>query len=390
MIKIIHPIAGAIAILMIAAFWLSTVLSELIGSPAMVVTVKTAIPWGFLVLIPALAATGGSGFTLANGQRTGLIGKKLRRMPLIAANGILILIPAALFLASKARAAEFDTVFYAVQTLELVAGATNLTLLGLSMRDGLLLTRWRRRSFLRPASSFTTSLVARDEVAKGTVAFHVKKPDRFEFLAGQAVYVTLPNSVESDAGGRVRIFSIASPPQDPELAIATRLRDTSFKRGLMGLPLRTAVEIEGPYGDLSLHKDSARPAVFLAGGIGITPFRSMILDAMKRGLPHRLFLFYSNRSPEESAFLGELIEVATRNPRFKLIATITETGGARTDWPIERGRITREMIVTHVGDVVTPVYYVAGPPAMVSAMETLLRSAGVKSEDVHAEVFTGY
>ena len=390
MIKIIHPIAGAIAILTIASFWLSTVLSELFGSPPMVVTVKAAIPWGFLVLIPALAATGGSGFAMAKGQRTGLIGRKLRRMPLIAANGILILIPAALFLASKARAAEFDTAFYAVQTLELVAGATNLTLLILSMRDGLNLTRWRRRSFLRPAQAFSTSLVARDEVAKGTVTFHVKKPDEFEFLAGQAVYVTLSNSAESDAEGRVRIFSIASPPQDPELVIATRSRDTSFKRGLMGLPLGTAIEIEGPYGDLSLHEDPARPAVFLAGGIGVTPFRSMILDVTKRGLPHGLFLFYSNRSPEEAAFLSELIEIAKRNPRFKLIATMTETGGTRTDWPMERGRITREMIVKHVGDVATPVYYVAGPPAMVSAMETLLRGAGVKGEDLYAEIFTGY
>lgn len=391
MTKIIHPIAGAIAILTIALFWLSTVLSELFGSPAMVTTIKTAIPWGFLALIPALAATGGSGFAMAKGQRTGLIGTKLRRMPLIAANGILILIPAALFLASKARTAEFDTAFYAVQTLELVAGAANLALLGLSMRDGLSLTRWRRSSLLRPAPAFSTSLVARDEVTKGTVVFHVKKPDKLEFSAGQAVYMTLPNSVGSDAEGRVRIFSIASPPQDPELVIATRLRDTSYKRALIHLPLgTTAVEIEGPYGDLSLHEDPTRPAVFLAGGIGVTPFRSMILDATKRGLPHRLFLFYSNRRPEEAAFLGELTEIEKQNPRFKLIATMTETDGIRTDWRGERGRITREMIVKHVGDVATPVYYVAGPPAMVSAMETLLRGAGVKGEDVHAEVFTGY
>ncbi|MDF0650553.1 MAG: FAD-dependent oxidoreductase [Nitrospira sp.] len=388
MIKIIHPVAGAIAMLTIAVFWLSTVFSELFGSPAIVTTVKTAIPWGFLVLIPALAATGGSGFAMAKGQRTGLFGTKLRRMPLIAANGILILIPAALFLASKARAAEFDTAFYAVQTLELAAGATNFALLGLSMRDGLNVTRWRRRSFLRPAPTFLTSLVARDEIAKGTVAFHVKKPDRLEFTAGQAVYMTLTNSTESDAEGRVRIFSIASPPQDPELVITTRFRDTSFKRGLMGLPLGTAIEIEGPYGDLSLHEDSARPAVFLAGGIGVTPFRSMILDATKRELPHRLFLFYSNRRPEEAAFLGELTEIEKRNPRFKLIATMTETNGPRTDWSGGRGHITQEMIITHVGDVTSPVYYVAGPPAMVSAMETLLRSAGAR--DVRAEVFSGY
>jgi hypothetical protein len=137
MIKIIHPVAGALAILTIATFWLSTALTELFASEAVVTTVKTTIPWGFLLLIPALMAAGGSGFTLAKGRRTGLAGAKIRRMPLIAANGILVLIPAALFLASKARAAEFDTRFYAVQALELTAGAANIALLGLNIRDGL-------------------------------------------------------------------------------------------------------------------------------------------------------------------------------------------------------------------------------------------------------------
>jgi hypothetical protein len=138
MIKIVHPIAGALAILTIATFWLSTALSELFGTQAVVTAVKTAIPWGFLLLIPSLAATGGSGFVLAKGRRAGLVGAKIKRMPLIA-NGIFVLIPSALFLAFKAKAAEFDAVFYTVQALELAAGATNITLLGVNMRDGLAL-----------------------------------------------------------------------------------------------------------------------------------------------------------------------------------------------------------------------------------------------------------
>jgi hypothetical protein len=139
MTKIVHPIAGALAILTIATFWLSTTLSELFGTQAVVTAVKTAIPWGFLLLIPSLAAAGGSGFVLAKGRRAGLVGAKIKRMPLIAANGILVLIPSALFLAFKAKAAEFDAVFYTVQALELTAGATNITLLGLNMWDGLAL-----------------------------------------------------------------------------------------------------------------------------------------------------------------------------------------------------------------------------------------------------------
>ena len=146
MLKVVHPVAGMIAILTIATFWLSTAISELFLSEAAVVAVKTAIPWGFLILIPALAAVGGSGFALAKGRRAGLVGAKVKRMPIIAANGILILIPAALFLAYKASHAEFDSIFYAVQALELAAGAINISLLGLNMRDGLKMKgRLRRR-----------------------------------------------------------------------------------------------------------------------------------------------------------------------------------------------------------------------------------------------------
>lgn len=145
--KLIHPIAGAIALLTIATFWLSTALSEVAGSKEAIVTVKTAIPWGFLLLVPALAVTGGTGFSLARGRKVGLVAAKLKRMPFIAVNGLLVLIPCALFLASKAKAGEFDTAFYGVQALELIAGAANLILLCLNMRDGFRMTgRWKVRT----------------------------------------------------------------------------------------------------------------------------------------------------------------------------------------------------------------------------------------------------
>lgn len=148
MIKIIHPLAGILAMCTIAILWLSTVLAELFGTNTIIVLVKTMIPWGFFVLIPALISVGGSGVYLAKGRKSGVIGNKLNRMPFIAANGIMVLIPSALFLASKASSGEFDTSFYIVQIIELLAGATNLILLGLNMRDGLKLTRWKRQKDL--------------------------------------------------------------------------------------------------------------------------------------------------------------------------------------------------------------------------------------------------
>lgn len=145
MVKTIHPIAGGVALCTIACFWLSTAISELFLGAAAVTTVKTLIPWGFFLLVPALAAAGGSGFRLGRGWRGPLVGAKRKRMPFIAANGVLILIPSALFLASRAEAGAFDTAFYLVQGVELLAGAANIALLGLNMRDGFRLTNRPRQ-----------------------------------------------------------------------------------------------------------------------------------------------------------------------------------------------------------------------------------------------------
>jgi ferredoxin-NADP reductase len=257
------------------------------------------------------------------------------------------------------------------------------------MRDGMKLTQWRRRSFLRPATIWRTSVVGSEDVAKDTKAFHFKKPDGFRFDAGQSIYVALPHLTPTDTKGRVRTFSIASAPQDAELVIATRLTEAAFKRNLESLPLGSSVEIEGPYGDLTLHNDTDRPAVFLAGGIGITPFRSIIRDATERSLPYNLYFFYSNRRPEDAAFLSEMRELERRSSRFKLVATVTDAG-TDAGWSGERGYLTPEMIAKHVADITKPIYYLAGPPAMISAMETVLRNAGVRRENVRAEAFSGY
>lgn len=386
MLKIVHPVAGAIALLTIVTFWVSTAGSELFGSEAAVVAVKTAVPWGLLVLIPALAAASGSGFAWSKGLREGLVGKKLRRMPVIAANGILILVPAALFLASKARAGAFDTPFYLVQAIELTAGATNIVLLSLQMRDGMALTRWRRGSFLKPGTIYSTRLLAKEEVAHETVAFHLVKPDGFTFKAGQAVYLTLPAPREGDKKGRMRTFSIASAPEDSDLMIATRMTASAFKRALAELQVGSSIELEGPYGDLTLHADATRPAVFLAGGIGITLFRSMIREDLRRGPTRDLTLFYSNRSVQDAAFLSELQALARDNARFSLVTAISDA----MDWQGERGPIKREMIEKYIGALAGPVFYIAGPPAMVGAMAAMLQDAGVRPENIRAEAFLGY
>ena len=136
----IHAIAGAIGFLTILTFWTSTVYSEVFGTHETIIAVKNAIVWGLLILVPSMAIVGGSGMSLGKKRRGKLIEAKKKKMPIIALNGILVLIPCALFLASKANAADFDTIFYTVQGLELAAGALNLALMGVNIRSGLVMT----------------------------------------------------------------------------------------------------------------------------------------------------------------------------------------------------------------------------------------------------------
>ena len=139
--KFVHQIAGILAPLCIATFFLSTVLVELFGSPAAVAQVKSLIVTpGLWILVPAIAAAGGSGFFLSRSRRGRLVDVKKRRMPFIAANGLLVLIPCAILLDRWAAAGMLDTWFYTVQAVELAAGAVNLTLMGLNLRDGLKMT----------------------------------------------------------------------------------------------------------------------------------------------------------------------------------------------------------------------------------------------------------
>src|SRR5215813_14574706 len=130
-------------------------------------------------------------------------------------------------------------------------------------------------------AKYTTKLNERRDVAEGTMAFHLQKPPGFQFKAGQYMNVTLIDPPETDAEGNTRSFSIASAPFEADLVVTTRMRDTAFKRVLRTLSLKSEVRISGPFGSFTLHADASRAAVFLVGGIGITPFRSMILQAAK-------------------------------------------------------------------------------------------------------------
>jgi ferredoxin-NADP reductase len=237
---------------------------------------------------------------------------------------------------------------------------------------------------------FMSKLKDRKEVAERTIAFQFEKPSGWTFKAGQFIDMTLLDPSETDSEGNTRGFSIASGPHEEMLMVATRIRDTAFKRVLKSMSIGTAVKIEGPSGDLTLPNNSKRAVALLAGGIGITPFRSMLVRAAKEKLPHRIFLFYSNRRPEDAPFLEELQTLERANPNYKLIASMTEMKKSQRPWNGETGLINQEMLTRHLKGAGTPIYYIAGPPAMVKGLHEMLNKAGVDDDDIRAEEFAGY
>ena len=241
-----------------------------------------------------------------------------------------------------------------------------------------------------PIVGYGPKLLNRVEIAEGTMAFHFEKPSQFDFKPGQSAGVTLLNRPETDSEGNTRTFSIASSPFENQLIFATRMRDTAFKRSLKKLPLGTEVKIDSAMGSFTLHKNSAKPAVFLAGGIGITPFLSIVRQSDHDRLPHKLYLFYSNRRPEDAPFLEALQTLEKSNPNFQLICTMTEMLKSHKEWSEETELINKEMLSRHLPSLQEPIYYVAGPPAMVTGMRKMLVGAGVDEDDVRSEEFAGY
>jgi len=236
----------------------------------------------------------------------------------------------------------------------------------------------------------TVRLRRRDTVAERTMAFHLDKPEGFQFKAGQSVDLTLADPPESDAEGNTRTFSIASAPGDQDIVVATRMRDTAFKRVLGSLPIGSPVQLEGPMGSFTLHHNAAKPAVLLAGGIGITPFRSMIRQATAGKLAQKLYLFFGNNRPEDAPFIEDLQALAAANPYFDFVPTMTDMARSARPWSGETSVIGREMLLGRLSNLHGPIYYVAGPPGMVEAMHSMLVGAGIDEDDVRAEEFAGY
>ena len=235
---------------------------------------------------------------------------------------------------------------------------------------------------------------------------------RLEYSAGQFAFFDI-GGVYNDPEGPIRHFTITSSPTEDFIMISTRIRDTPYKKRLSSLEENTTmVKVRGPEGKFTLHEDHSKPAVFLSGGIGVTPFRSMIKYATAKQLPIKIIMFDSNRNENNILYKKEFDEFAGINKNLKIVYTITEekegksgeeqpaqtpslssSNSGTAAWNGERGRIDRAMLARHLSDndLKDSIFYICGPPVMIKAMQNLIENElQIPKERIKIEEFTGY
>lgn len=231
------------------------------------------------------------------------------------------------------------------------------------------------------STRYEVKLLRKNQVAEGTLEFTLEKPKGFEYRAGQYGDLVLPPSTGLDDSNNKHGFSFVSAPYENTLRMATRLREQSkYKQAAAQVPDGTMVGLLALWGDFTLQKNDRIPAVFLIGGIGITPVRSIIAQATHDQTNHRITLIYSNRNRAQAAYADELAQFAKINKNFTFVPVYTD----------DQGFVNATTLRQHVADPGAARYYLAGPESMVKAMRKLLDELGVDEDNIKTEEFEGY
>ncbi|HEV2137831.1 MAG TPA: FAD-dependent oxidoreductase [Nitrososphaerales archaeon] len=231
--------------------------------------------------------------------------------------------------------------------------------------------------------AFETTVVSSRRLTTTTHDVEVKKPAGFSFRPVQFTFLGL----KTNRGLDVRPMSLASSPTRPNLEYGVRLSESAFKHAFAALKPGDSVVLRGPFGHFVLEEE--RPAVLLAGGIGITPLKGMAEYASDKALPIPVRLLYSNSSEDDIAYRNELDELERQNLHFRVIHTLTGNDVPK-GWKGLVGRIGMRQLKEASKGLDRPVYYVCGKPGMVIAMMRLLSEVAVPEEDIRFELFRGY
>lgn len=228
---------------------------------------------------------------------------------------------------------------------------------------------------------FNARLLQKSVIAENTLEFELEKPKNFTFRPGQYVLVYFDGKKDIPPYA----FSLASSPYERNLLITMRLSASLFKQTINSLRIGSSMQIKGPFGVLRLHENTNIPAVFIAGGIGITPFRSIILDEAQKNFPHTIYLVYCNKKIESSAYFKDFEKI--KHPHFKNINVLEEPP---KNWQGEIGLLNEITLKKNITDMQNAKYYIVGPPIMVEAVKKILLNMKISDDNIKIELFTGY
>ena len=231
-------------------------------------------------------------------------------------------------------------------------------------------------------AQFSTKLISKEVVAEDTYQFTFEKPDDFEFLAGQYVFLDFLEPKHTDDRPSMRAMSIASAPQEDFLIFIMRVSDSAFKKNITEMEVGEEISVKGPIGHIALPADVHQSIAFIISGVGVTAARSMIKHEEIIRSPRKVKMLYSSRTKESIVLKDELDNISLEN--YEIVHTLTREGG---DWDGEEGRIDRAMIEKYIDDIENTVYYVVGTGMFIESMKEILEGMGINKLNVHFDNF---
>lgn len=243
---------------------------------------------------------------------------------------------------------------------------------------------------LSPKARLKVRFIEKHKIAKDTLEFIFTKPENFYFKPGQYLEWTIPQLLTDSRGNR-RYFTIASSPKDKFLKLGIKIdeKSSSFKKFMDKISNKREITASSLAGDFVMPKDVKKKLVFIAGGIGITPFRSMIAYLCDINEKRDVTLFYANKIEDEIAY-KEQFDEAKLKMNLKIVYILTDEANVPTHWKGEKGRLNEEILNKYLKDLKEYQFYLSGPNAMVDNYKKLLLSLGVKRVSIHTDYFPGF
>ncbi len=232
--------------------------------------------------------------------------------------------------------------------------------------------------------TYNLKLVGKEEILKDTFGLYFDKGNSgIKFIAGQFVTVTIPDLNAADGKGNERHFSIANSPHESNIEIIIRKSGSDFSNAILNLPIGSQLLFDEPRGEIHSKKiyESNFIPVFIAGGTGITPVRSILRDFEEREIDKELILFYANRSTETAVFINEFKNLSNEKNNFTFIPILENSSDTKT----EKGIFSEEIFKKYIGEIDSYVFFVTGPPMMLSEAIKVLVSSGVPEDKIFIE-----